>query len=67
MVYKTFIHKFTQPWQIIDQKFLVPGYIHLKCDSDHSRIEKAKKIQTVKFLYLLTGITFFGKLEEKFH
>ncbi|KAL5238996.1 hypothetical protein ACI65C_006406 [Semiaphis heraclei] len=30
--------------QIIDQKFLVPGHTHLECDSDHSRIEKAKKL-----------------------
>lgn len=28
---------------VIDQKFLVPGHTHLECDSDHARIERAKK------------------------
>jgi len=30
--------------QIIDRKFLVPGHTHLECDSDHSKIKKAKKL-----------------------
>jgi len=30
--------------EIIDQKFLVPGHTHLECDTDHARIEKAKKL-----------------------
>lgn len=32
-----------QSLKIIDQKFLVPGHTHLECDSDHARIERAKK------------------------
>lgn len=27
----------------VDQKFLVPGHTNLECDSDHARIERAKK------------------------
>ncbi|CAG9833652.1 unnamed protein product [Diabrotica balteata] len=30
--------------QVIDQKFLLPGHTRLECDSDHARIERAKKI-----------------------
>jgi len=30
--------------EIIDQNFLVPGHTHLECDTDHARIEKAKKL-----------------------
>lgn len=29
--------------QVIDQKFLLPGHTRLECDSDHARIERAKK------------------------
>lgn len=29
--------------QVVDQKFLLPGHTHLECDSDHARIERAKK------------------------
>ncbi|XP_027850398.2 uncharacterized protein LOC114129769 [Aphis gossypii] len=29
--------------QIIDHKFMVPGHTRMECDSDHARIEKAKK------------------------
>lgn len=28
---------------VIDQKFLLPGHTRLECDSDHARIERAKK------------------------
>ncbi|KAL4127150.1 hypothetical protein QTP88_011348 [Uroleucon formosanum] len=40
--------------QIIDQKFLVPGHIHLKCDSDHARIERYKK-QSVSIIAIPMG------------
>lgn len=29
--------------KVIDQKFLLPGHTRLECDSDHARIERAKK------------------------
>lgn len=29
--------------QIIDHKFMISGYTRMECDSDHGRIEKAKK------------------------
>lgn len=29
--------------QVINHKFLAPGHIRMDCDSDHSRIEKARK------------------------
>lgn len=32
--------------QQIDHKFLLPGHTHMKCDSDHSLIEKMKKKYT---------------------
>lgn len=30
--------------EVIDQKFLLPGHTRLECDSDHARIERAKKL-----------------------
>lgn len=36
--------------QVIDQKFLLPGHTHLECDSDHARIEKAKKFTSVPIM-----------------
>lgn len=34
--------------EIIDQKFLEPGHTHLECDSNHARIERAKKSSEMK-------------------
>jgi hypothetical protein len=32
----------------VDNKFLVPGHTHMKCDVDHSSIERAKKHTNLK-------------------
>lgn len=32
--------------KIIDHKFMVPGHTRMECDSDHARIEKARKRYT---------------------
>ncbi|KAJ8883556.1 hypothetical protein PR048_015400 [Dryococelus australis] len=36
------------PLKVVSQKFLVPGHSHLECDSDHVRIERAKKKMDVE-------------------
>ncbi|KAJ8884811.1 hypothetical protein PR048_011007 [Dryococelus australis] len=34
--------------KVINQKFLVPAHLHLECDSDHARIERAEKKMDVE-------------------
>jgi len=35
---------------IIDQQFLLPGHIHLKCDVDYTKIERAKKFSDIPIM-----------------
>ncbi|KAK4879276.1 hypothetical protein RN001_007422 [Aquatica leii] len=55
----------TKNLKVIDHKFMVSGYSHIKCDVDHALIEKQKRCYLRKFVTPMTGISSLEMLEKK--
>jgi len=51
--------------EIIDRKFLVPGHTHLKCDTDHVRKERVKKLSDSKISLPIDWYNFLRHVRGK--